>query len=312
MEATMKLVIGYDGSRCAQQAIADLQSAGLPEVVRAKVVCVADVWLPPLPSEAEAALPLPVAKGRALAKLAVEEAYATAREGGELLARYFPKWTIETESHADSPAWGLLQIAKEWDADLLVVGSHGRSPLGRLVLGSVSQKVATEAHCSVRIARERPEPERPQLRIVLGFDGSPDAEAALQTVAGRRWPAGTEVVVVAVMEPRSVSDLAAEQSPLRAWVQPGDTDARQAFERVLQSATTRLASSHTLVTPVLLEGDAKRVLLEEAKSRAADCIFVGARGLNFLERFLLGSVSAAVAARAHCTVEIVRPRQAKP
>jgi nucleotide-binding universal stress UspA family protein len=55
------------------------------------------------------------------------------------------------------------------------------------------------------------------------------------------------------------------------------------------------------------EGDPKHVLLDEAEQWGADCLFVGARGLSRIERFLLGSVSAAVAARAQCSVEVVRP-----
>ena len=46
----------------------------------------------------------------------------------------------------------------------------------------------------------------------------------------------------------------------------------------------------------------------EAEKWGADCIFVGARGLNGLERLLLGSVSTAVASYAHCSVEVVRPQ----
>jgi len=53
--------------------------------------------------------------------------------------------------------------------------------------------------------------------------------------------------------------------------------------------------------------DPKRLIVEEAASWNADCIFLGARGHSRLERFLLGSVAAAVAARATCTVEVVRP-----
>ena len=50
----------------------------------------------------------------------------------------------------------------------------------------------------------------------------------------------------------------------------------------------------------------KRLLLSEAESWDADSIFVGARGLGGFRRCLLGSVSSAVAARAYCSVEIVR------
>jgi nucleotide-binding universal stress UspA family protein len=48
------------------------------------------------------------------------------------------------------------------------------------------------------------------------------------------------------------------------------------------------------------------VLITEAEDWDADCIFVGAKGMRGIERLLIGSVSAAVAARAHCSVEVVR------
>ena len=55
------------------------------------------------------------------------------------------------------------------------------------------------------------------------------------------------------------------------------------------------------------EEEPKRLLIAEAESWGADCIFVGARGgMGRIDRFLLGSVSSAVAARAHCSVEVAR------
>jgi len=59
---------------------------------------------------------------------------------------------------------------------------------------------------------------------------------------------------------------------------------------------------------VVEEGDPKDVLLEEARNWNADAIFVGARGLGRVDRFLLGSVSSATVAHAPCTVEVVRLR----
>ncbi|HLF70653.1 MAG TPA: universal stress protein, partial [Dehalococcoidia bacterium] len=63
----------------------------------------------------------------------------------------------------DPPPWRFLKVgkpapeiiaaAKEWRADLIVIASHGRSGLGRLVLGSVAQAVVHEAHCPVLIVR---------------------------------------------------------------------------------------------------------------------------------------------------------------
>ena len=60
----------------------------------------------------------------------------------------------------------------------------------------------------------------------------------------------------------------------------------------------------------IAQGDPKSVLISEAKTFDADCIFVGSRGSNSrLERHTLGSVSAAVANEAHCSVEVVRARR---
>ena len=56
-----------------------------------------------------------------------------------------------------------------------------------------------------------------------------------------------------------------------------------------------------------MTGDPRRVLVEEAERSQADCVFVGSRGLSgSVERFMLGSVSAALVKNAPCTVEVVR------
>jgi nucleotide-binding universal stress UspA family protein len=64
--------------------------------------------------------------------------------------------------------------------------------------------------------------------------------------------------------------------------------------------------------PIVRDGDPKHLLLEEANAWGADCIFVGARGLSRMQRVLLGSVSGAVAARAECSVEVIRPNSIAP
>ena len=86
--------------------------------------------------------------------------------------------------------------------------------------------------------------------------------------------------------------------------EPGRQEARvREFHR---EAEARLREAGLDVKSVIKVGDPKHVLVETALSLNADCIFLGARGYSFLERFLIGSVSSAVAARAHCTVEVTR------
>ena len=76
-------------------------------------------------------------------------------------------------------------------------------------------------------------------------------------------------------------------------------------QRMTEERAAQLSSVGLQASAVVVEGYPKQVLLEESENWGADCIFVGARGLRGLDRFLLGSVSTAVAARAPCSVEIV-------
>jgi hypothetical protein len=112
----------------------------------------------------------------------------------------FPGWRVEEAVVPGSPSEALIVKADEWGADLLIVGSHGHTTLGCFFLGSVSQSVVAHARCSARVARLRPhkqmaDPDSP-VRIVIGVDGSPGAEAAVRAVASRQWPQGSEVLVV--------------------------------------------------------------------------------------------------------------------
>jgi nucleotide-binding universal stress UspA family protein len=79
------------------------------------------------------------------------------------------------------------------------------------------------------------------------------------------------------------------------------------YEQDIQRAAAHsLGATGLRVSAVVREGDPKSVLVEEAEKWGADSIFIGAKGHRFFERVLLGSVSYAVAARAHCSVEVVR------
>ena len=303
----MKILIAYDGSSCADAALMDLQRAGLPGEVEAIVMSVADVWLWPGSNQEAAessstALEMAgVTRAHKRALQAVEEARALAVQASERVRASFPAWKVQAEAYGESPAWAIIRKADEWKADLVVVGSHGRSAFGRLILGSVSQKVVTEASRSVRVGRGRVLPGNSPVRIVIGVDGSPGAEAAVRAVTGRSWPASSEARVIGVLDSMMVT--AMEQN-----VEVDQDEWAWARQRVEASAETVRASG-LIVSSVVKEGDPRQLLIDEAEQWEADCIFVGARGLRSFERFLLGSVSTAVVARAHCSVEVVRTGQ---
>jgi nucleotide-binding universal stress UspA family protein len=313
----MKILIAYDGSPCADVALADLARAGLPVRAEGRVVAAADVFIkPPGTDGAFESSPLEgfpdVKRGRELAKQAFDLAGEHAARAAGRVRETFPEWTVTHESYADSPAWAVVHAAETFKADLVVVGSHSRGVLGRLVLGSVSQKVLSYANCSVRVARCRegaatgPGP----VKLLVGIDGSPDAATAVSAVASRHWPAGSEARVVLVRDLRLVTALAAlgTLGAVGAPLSAGDEWAagRRWVDDALDRAAEELRADGLTVTTDAPEGDPKQVLVEQAEQWRADAVFIGAKGMSRVERFLLGSVSAAVAARAQCSVEVVR------
>ncbi len=311
----MRILIGYDGSECGDAAFDDLTHAGLPNEVEAHILSVAEVWLPPPPPPTDeiieearqATSPAELQRMYAKQCLAAKEALALAERARERLQTKFPSWTVTADSSCGSAAWELVAKADNWKPDLVVVGSHGRTALGRFVLGSVSQRVLTEARCSVRIARGRVEEPDSPVRIIVGTDGSPASEEALRAVAARQWPAKSEVMVVLVDDPLAPQFLEKVIPPLREMLEEDRREERAWVEKISQRSTEILRSASVKVTCVVKEGDPKRELCKAAEEWGADCIFVGSAGFsNRFERFVLGSVSSAVAARAHCSVEVVR------
>jgi len=308
----MRLLIAYDGSTSADTALDDLLRAGLPAEAQAIVIGVADIFMPRVAGsegyDPKAAMmsygSSEVERRLEQVSHALEEARRWATNASERLHRQFSTWDVQTEVCGHSPAWAIVEKADAWKPDLIVLGSHNRSSLGRLFLGSVSQTVLTEARCSVRIARGRLAKDPSPVQILIGVDGSPSAALAVTEVASRAWPPDAKAHLVAVLD--------RAMSTALDWTEDGFQDERVWIEKVLATSTEKLQACGLSLSEIVKEGDPKEVLVEEAERLRADCIFLGARGLRRLERFLLGSVSTAVATRAQCSVEIVRPRDQEP
>lgn len=314
----MKLLIAYDGSDCSEAALDDLVKAGLPDEADALVLSVAEVWLPPPPNNQSVNEYADAIQNDAQFKEmykhgaeALSEAKTYVAHAKERLKRHFPNWKIEAQADYGSPAWEILTQAEKFGADLIVTGAHGRSAVGRLFLGSISQKVLTEASCSVRVARGKIETEAapaPQ-RILIGFDNSPGAQAAVAAVARRNWLAGSEIKLITATDGIAPTEIGRFVPPVTDWIEEENRFERQLIENQSQEAMQILSEQNLNASIEIHQGNPRRILIEEAQKWRADAIFVGANAYGSrVERFLLGSVSAAVAARAHCSVEIVRNR----
>lgn len=310
----MKLLIAYDGSPCAEAAIDDLNQAGLQPAGLAHVMSVAEVWLPPPdmltdPNDKPIQYIEEIVRAhRARGERILADASVRVKQAESRMRNILRDWTITSSATYGSPAWEILSAADDLSADLIVVGSHGHSALSRFFLGSVSQKVLTEAHCSVRVARGKIEVEPSGRRLIVGFDGSRGSQAAVNSIAGRSWPAGTEVRFITATEAISPSDVSFVP-PIVRRAANGSVAEEHWVEQLADAAIERLAALGLKADLHFHTGNPKSVLVHEAESWGADCIFVGANAFGSrLERVLLGSTSAAVAARAHCSVEVVRIR----
>jgi len=311
----MKILIGYDGSECADAALDDLMRAGLPEVAEAQILTVAEVWLPPPPptidevvqQARQVKVPADLKRVYSRVAAAIEAAQEKVERARDRVLANFPSWSVCAQAVSGSAAWEMLFKAAELNPNLIVVGSHGRSAIGRLVLGSISQKVLTEAACSVRVARGRVEEPGSPIRMVIGLDGSPGSFSAVRAVASRNWPANAEVKLVVVYDQWSLP-LVGDLIPAVGDAIDEENSAEKSWaEEIALKAANILKDSTLKISQLIREGDPKVELPKLAEEWSADCIFVGSTGFsNRLERFVLGSVSAAVAARAHCSVEVVR------
>lgn len=305
----MKLLIAYDGSECSDMALTDLRNAGLPEQAEALIISAADTFLPDGDEKEEIpdALKSVIMKARAHAQEAVDIARQNSLRAAEKLQALFPKWTIATSARADSPAWAIINTSEEWHPDMIVVGSHGYGFFHRARLGSVSEKVLLEARCAVHVAKKTEHTTNTPLRIVLGYDGSDDAKAALRSLATRSFPSGTQVHVISAMDLRMVTAIGYLSVFTEELLDITRDDDLAVVQKLVDNAVAELRTHGFDATGIVDEGDPKKVLVKHAEEWQADLIVVGAHGTTRTERFLMGSVSSAITSRAHCSVEVIRP-----
>jgi nucleotide-binding universal stress UspA family protein len=150
------------------------------------------------------------------------------------------------------------------------------------------------------------------MKVLLAVDGSPCSEAAVNEVALRPWPTGSQIRIVTAYE------LPPPAPTPYAWAVPAEyfdemeKAAQTSAKAILGAAAAKLAASlnqSVQVTKEILSGSPRSAITEEADRWQADLIVMGSHGYGAWHRFLLGSVSQAVVSRAQCSVEVVRDRE---
>ncbi|MEZ5307417.1 MAG: universal stress protein [Pyrinomonadaceae bacterium] len=309
----MRILVAYDGSVDSEQLFQDLPRAGLPEEgVSVLAASIAEVWMPPGNGAHEDVDEYPkivrewTEHRLKIANSVMSEAEALSKFAAEKIGALFPKWEVDSFSTYGSPAWEILAKSVDFNADLIVIGAKGHGALGRMIMGSVSQKVLTEANCSVRIARAPDLGNDDNPRIVIGYDGSLGSEHAVDWVAARNWKPMAEVRLVAAVQ--SVMPDSIGRFVLPASEVVSSTQAETAIvEELARPAIKRLEKTGLSAEFVVETAGPREAIVEHAARWNADSIFVGANSYTSrLQAALIGGTAAAIAARSQCSVEAVR------
>jgi nucleotide-binding universal stress UspA family protein len=216
---------------------------------------------------------------------------------------------VEHELAVGHPASEILRVARETQAGLIVMGTHGRSGLGRLVMGSVAEAVVREASCPVLTVKfpAGDEVERPatsagtlSVRTILHpTDFSAEARGAFDLACALARDYGARLVVVHV---KPIPPLLG--SEFGAVFPPEPADVYDSLRQ--QLSNMRPANAGIPVEHHLLEGDAAGQILHQAADCKCDLIVMGTHGRTGVGRMLLGSVAEAVVRQASCPVLTVK------
>lgn len=291
MSATASVVVGWDGSPGSRAALtwgaraAQLLGASLTAVYVDLVTEAAFIT-------SYTAEPAPMRQDH------VDDVLAAARNLAESVA---PGLNVETMQREGHPVSVLTDLSAE--ADLLVVGSRGRSRLSAMLIGSTSVAVASHARCPVVVIRDE-EPPSADAPVVVGTDGSASSADAIRFAVRYADAVGAPLRVVGAV-PEASAVLAGENLIPAQYL----AEAREEATAFVYEALGGIREDYPdLEVAVTISHRPPGAALAEA-AETARLLVVGTRGRGGFVGMLLGSVSRSVLFSAHCPVAIVRPEE---
>ena len=200
----------------------------------------------------------------------------------------------------------ILEQAERLHADLIVMGTHGRTGFQRLLLGSVTDKVLRTARQPV-LTVGAPAGEQDTTsafkRILCAIDFSECSIAALRYAVSLADGADAHLGAVNVIEwtPIGYDPLVGPPVDLAGYRMAAETTARERLRQVVQESAPTLA-----VEEIVTSGKPHHEILRIAAERRSDLIVLGIHGRNPIDRMLFGSTAEPVVRRATCPVLTVR------
>lgn len=199
----------------------------------------------------------------------------------------------------DRLAGVIAHVAEREETDLVAIGSHGRSDLGALFLGSVSHAVAAGLVCPVLVIRSGCAGAEEPRRVLVAVDGSAGSDLAVADAAEVAEAFGAEAVVLHVREL-----VAAEGSSI---VEPAETG-RAIVQRGLATMEARgIPATGQNVIAISVDAGIAQVV----ERLGADLVVLGSRRPSDVGGLLLGSVGHAMVHKLRCPVLLARRQEAR-
>ncbi len=299
-----KILVPLDGSALAEIA---LQTAvSLAQQAQGKIILlqIPTIHTPVLPSTPEA-----VTFNLYAPEYAVDEGVGTSREYLNQIRYGFGRhiedvqWQVCVEE--GDPASVIVDVAQEENVDLIAMSTHGRSGLGRWVMGSVTEKVLRHAPCPVLTVRST----RPLNKILVTLDGSELAERSIPYALDLAEVLETEVTLLQVQTGVSLVDLEAAAT-LDAYEHGmGQRYMDGEYEReiiYLENRWHDCQRNGIKIKTAVREGKPAQTILEYARHNQIDLIAMTTHGRTGLRRWRYGSVTEKVLRGTDCAMLIVR------
>jgi nucleotide-binding universal stress UspA family protein len=302
MVSIRRILCSVDFSRFSQHALQ--QATALAREFGAELTVLHAAAVAPVTSLAPIGAPLALEPAR----LAPEERRAIAAHLRDFIADAgAPGGAVLTQIVEQDPVAAIIDTAGRWPADLIVMGTHGRSGFERVLLGSVAEKVLRKAPCPVLTVPARvlsPTQDVRFGRILCAVDFSPASLRALDYAVSLAAPGGPGVTALTVVE------LFAESGGLRDELALDTPDFRAhlidvAQER-LRAAVSDEARGRCPIAEAVTMGKAWREILRVAADEQADLIVLGVQGRTTADLLLFGSTTQHVVRQAACPVLTIR------
>lgn len=209
---------------------------------------------------------------------------------------------LASSVHKGQPLPTILKTAERIDADLLVVATHDRSRIQRLLAGSSAEELVRRASCSVLVVHEadRTSPSAIE-RILVPVDLSDVSKDLLQYAHLVAQSFGAQLDVVHVVEPFPLLDAFSGAMTIRDMVPDFKKQSAAAVEKLIAGADLGSEKRRVFVE----EGHAAACIIDRASSEQSDLVVLGKQGRSAIERFFIGSVTERIVRHAPCPVLVV-------